>query len=272
MIKELRERTSVGMGKCKQALEKADGDVEKAIELLRKEGLSSAAKKEGRETKEGMICFAENDEAIAIVDIRAETDFVTQNDLFKDFAKQMADEALKTCPKDAAAFLEQKSQAEPEHTINEVRAHMVQRIGENIQIERVKVIKKDKGHSYGVYSHMGGQILCMAEISGSDKVSDLARNIAMHIAAEAPEYLDHSEVPEEIVKKEEEIAKSQVPGNKPPEIAKNIVTGKVRAALDQISLLKQKYVKDPSTTVEKFVAAEGKTMGSDLKVVSFMRW
>ncbi|MEX0961404.1 MAG: translation elongation factor Ts [Simkaniaceae bacterium] len=268
LIKELRDRTSVGMGKCKQALEKAEGDIEKAIEILRKEGMASAVKKESRETKEGMISVSENKSCLAIIEVNAETDFVIQNDLFKEYVSLMTEEVLATKPSSVEAFLAQKNKSDGAHTNDELRAQLIQRIGENIQIKRLKLLDKQKNHSYGTYIHAGGRIACIADIEGASDQEALAREIAMHIAAEAPDYLDHASVPAEMKAKEEEIAKSQVPGNKPPEIIEKIVSGKVKSVLDSLCLINQKYVKDPSMTVEKFVASKGK----DFKVASFLRW
>lgn len=270
LIKKLRERTNVSMGKCKDALVRAEGDIEKAIEILRKEGVVSAAKKEGRETKEGTIAIAENNDVIALVEINAETDFVAQNDLFREFVEEVVQEALATKPKDVDSFLQHKTKEGI--TIDEMRASMVQRIGENIQIRRLHIINKAKDHSYGIYSHMGGKIVCIADIAGASGEEALGKDVAMHIAAEAPEYLNHAEVPASFKEKEEEIARSQVPGNKPPEIVNKIVEGKIRASLDQICLLTQKFVKDPSQSVEAYVASEGKKRNHTLHVASFIRW
>lgn len=271
-IKELRERTSIGMGKCKQALEKADGDIEKAIEILRKEGMASAVKKEGRETKEGVIAVFENEQVLGFAEINSETDFVAKNDLFAEFVKNIGEELLVIQPATAEEFLAAKSTKDGSLTIDEMRAQMIQRIGENIRIQRIQVVKKEENHSYGHYSHMGGKIVCMAEIKGASDEGDLAREISMHIAAEAPEYLNHAAVPKELVEKEKEIAMSQVPGNKPPEIVEKIVQGKIRSTLDSLCLANQKYIKDPSLTVESFVAAEAKKKEKSLELTSFLRW
>ncbi|MDX8430769.1 MAG: translation elongation factor Ts [Candidatus Algichlamydia australiensis] len=271
-VKELRRRTSVGMGKCKQALEKAEGDIEKAIEILRKEGMASAVKKEGRETKEGVIAVFEDDQVLAFVEINAETDFVAKNDLFADFVKSVGIEVLAIKPKSAEEFLAAKSTQDSSLTLEEMRAQIIQRIGENIRIQRVELVEKKENHSYGHYSHMGGKIVCMAELKGASDEAALAREIAMHIAAESPEYLNHAAVPAEVIEKEKEIAMSQVPGNKPPEIAEKIVQGKIRSTIDAMCLVNQKYIKDPSQSVEKFVAAEAKKKGKTLELTSFLRW
>lgn len=271
-VKELRERTGVGMGKCKQALEKAGCDIEKAIEILRKEGMASAVKKEGRETKEGVIAVFENDQVLGFAEINSETDFVAKNDLFAEFVKTVGEDLLSIKPATVEEFLAAKSTKDSSLTVDELRSQMIQRIGENIRIQRIQVVKKQENHSYGHYSHMGGKIVCMAEIKGASDEGTLAREISMHIAAEAPEYLNHAAVPKELVEKEKEIAMSQVPGNKPPEIVEKIVQGKIRANLDSLCLANQKYIKDTSQTVEKFIESEAKKKGKSLELVSFLRW
>lgn len=187
MIKELRERTGVGMGKCKEALEEAKGDMELAIANLRKSGMASAVKKEGRETKEGMIASAESGDTIAVVEVNAETDFVAKNDRFKEFLKAIAEEVAKTNPSSLDAFLQQSYSKEPSLTIDQYRATFVQTIGENIQIRRLATFKKTPEKSFGVYSHMGGKILTFVEINGCNDQEALAKDIAMHIAAASPE-------------------------------------------------------------------------------------
>src|ERR1700733_12002761 len=163
MIQKLRKRTGVGIGKCKEALEKTKGDMEEAISLLRKMGIATAVKKEGRTANEGMIGTAQNQQTVAIIEVNAETDFVAKNDRFQDFLKNVAEEAAATKPESLEAFIKQKFSKDKELTIDEYRATIVQAIGENIQIRRVKVFSKDKNHSIGVYSHLGGKIVTVVE-------------------------------------------------------------------------------------------------------------
>ncbi|HEX2579217.1 MAG TPA: translation elongation factor Ts [Rhabdochlamydiaceae bacterium] len=271
MVKELRERTGVGMGKCKEALDQAQGDMEKAIDLLRKAGMASAVKKEGRETKEGMVVTAENKGNIALVEINAETDFVVQNDRFKQFAQDIAKEAADTKPASLEAFVQQKFSKDPALTIDEYRAVVMQSLGENIRIRRLQLFPKSSSDSIAIYSHMGGKIVTLVEVEGAAGQETLARDIAMHIAAEAPDYLNPEEVPADIKAREEEIARGQVAG-KPAAIMDKIVEGKLKAFYDQVCLLRQKYVKDNAITVENLVANEGKRLGMPLKIRRFVRW
>lgn len=271
MIKELRERTGVGMGKCKEALEEANGDMELAIANLRKAGMASAVKKEGRETKEGMIGISDHGQIVAIVEANAETDFVVKNDRFKQFLDNIAQEVAKTNPSSLDAFLQQKYSKDPSLTIDQYRATIVQTIGENIQIRRIMTLKKSPDRSLGVYSHLGGKIVTVVEITGSGKEEALAKDIAMHTAAAAPEYLNPEKVPQDIVNHEKEIARSQIQG-KPAHIAEKIVEGKINAYYDAACLVCQKYIRDDSMTIADLVNRQAKQSGHPLSVTNFIRW
>jgi elongation factor Ts len=271
MVKQLRERTGVGMGKCKEALEQANGDMENAIDILRKSGIASAVKKEGRETKEGTIGFADGKQAIAIIEVNAETDFVAQNDRFKQFLKDVCEEAAAVMPASLDALLNHPSRQDPSMTVDQQRALVIQSLGENIQAKRLKIFKKSHDVSVGIYSHMGGKIVVAVELTGGAGNEALARDIAMHAAAESPEYLRPEEVPQEIRSREEEIARSQVQG-KPAAIIDKIVEGKLKAFYDQACLLCQKYVKDNTQTITQLLEAESKRLGKPIAIRSFIRW
>ena len=167
MVKELRERSGVGMSKCKEALVESDGDMTKAIEFLRKKGLASAVKKEGRETKEGTIGFFETDSHISLVEVNSETDFVSKNEKFQKFVKELAEQAAQTKPASLDAFVKETYNIDPSLTIEEYRNLLIQSIGENIQISKLEIIHKNKNASYGIYSHMAGKIVTVVEITGS---------------------------------------------------------------------------------------------------------
>jgi elongation factor Ts len=271
MIKELRERTGVGMGKCKEALEEAKGDMELAIANLRKAGMASAVKKEGRETKEGMIGMAENGQTVAIVEVNAETDFVVRNERFKQFLDNIAEEVAKTNPPSLDAFLQQKYSKDPSLTVDQYRATVIQAIGENIQIRRILTLTKTPERSIGIYSHLGGKILTAVEITGSGNEEALAKDIAMHTAAAAPEYLSPDKVPQEIINNEKDIARSQIQG-KPANIIEKIVEGKINAYYDTYCLVRQKYIRDDSITITDLVNQRAKENGKPLTVSSFIRW
>lgn len=271
MIKELRDRTGVGMNKCKEALEKADGDMELAINNLRKDGIASAVKKEGRAANEGMIGVSESNQAVAIVEVNAETDFVVRNERFKQFLDEIASEVAKTQPKSLEDFKNQKFSKDSSLTVEEYRSTIVQAIGENIQIKRIKLIPKSSDKSIGIYSHMGGKIVTVVEISGSNSEESLAKDIAMHSAAAAPEYLSPAEVPETVLENERDVARGQMQG-KPANMLDKIVEGKINSYYDQACLLRQKYIKNDQVTITELVNQVAKTSGKPLKVTSFTRW
>jgi len=270
-IKELRDRTGVGMGKCKVALTEAEGDIEKAIDILRKQGLASAAKKEDRAAEEGAIFFAEAEDCVAIVEVNAETDFVVKNERFQEFAKAVAEEVASSQPESLEALMEKKCSKDPSMTIDELRGTVVQAIGENIQIKRFLVLSKSDNRSVGIYSHMGGRLVTAVEIKGADDVADLAKDIAMHVAAASPDFLKPELVPADVIEREKSIAREQLKG-KPENIMDKILDGKVNAFYDQHCLLHQKFIRDDSLTISELVKKRAEEKGKDLEVANFTRW
>ncbi len=271
MVKQLRERTGVGMGKCKEALDQAGGNIDAAIDLLRKAGMASAVKKEGRETNEGLIAAGESKDAVALVEVNSETDFVAQNEKFKQFMSDVAMEAAQTKSTSVDALSAQAYSKDPSITVDQYRSLVIQSLGENIQIRRLLVIQKSKDFSIGIYSHMGGKILCAVVLGGGDGQEALARDIAMHVAAESPDYLKPEEVPQVVREKEAEIARSQIQG-KPENMVEKIVEGKIKAFCDQVCLLCQKYVRDNSVSVSGLLERESKRLGKTLSIQAFYRW
>lgn len=271
MIKILRERTGVGMGKCKEALVLSMGDMEKAIDHLRKAGMAAGVKKEGRETKEGLILTGEDKGVLVLAEANVETDFVAQNDRFKHFLHDVVKQALETKPATLADFMNQPYFKDKSITIDQYRNLVIQALGENIQVRRLEVIHKHPNSSYGIYSHMGGKLVVMVEIEGASDQEGIAKEIAMHTAAENPDYLKPEEIPAHVLAREEEIAKSQVQG-KPANIVDKIVAGKIKAFIDQVCLINQKYVKDNSVTVQQFLDACAKKLGKPLSIRCFWRW
>lgn len=271
MIKELRERTGVGMGKCKEALEAANGDMELAIENLRKAGMATAVKKEGRATNEGMIAVSSQNSAIALVEVNAETDFVVKNDRFQQFLISLAEEIAQTKPATLEAFKNQKFSKDQRLTVEEYRTTLVQAIGENIQIRRLKLFNKGPNKSIGVYSHLGGKLVTVVEISGSNAEDNFAKEIAMHIAAASPEYLSEKDVPQSEIDKEKDIVKSQITG-KPENVVNKIVEGKINSFFDAVCLLRQKYIRDDSLSIKDLVNKQAKATGKPLEITGFLRW
>ncbi len=271
MIKGLRERTGVAMGKCKEALVLAEGDMEKAIDILRKAGMAAAGKKEGRETKEGMILAAEDKKHLVLAEANAETDFVVQNDRFKHFLHDCVKQALEGGARTLNDLLQEPYYKDKSITIDQYRNLVIQALGENIQLRRLEMISKHPDSSYGIYSHMGGKLVVLVEIAGSPDQDGIAKEIAMHVAAESPEYLSSKEIPPEVIQREEEIARSQIQG-KPAEIVEKIIAGKIKAYADQFCLVGQKYIKDSSVTVQQFLDICGKKIGKNLSIKCFWRW
>lgn len=270
MIKELRACTGVGMSKCKEALVESGGDMQKAIDYLRKAGMASAVKKEGRETKEGIIAAVEDKEAVALVEANAETDFVVNNERFKTFVDDIAQVAVAKKPTSIEEFQDLIYDEEKNLTIDQYRNLVIQSLGENIQIKKLEIIEKDPTTSMGIYSHMGGKIVTVVEISGSNSAEEIARDIAMHVAAENPEYIDAEDVPRSVREREEEIARSQIT-NKPDHVIEKIIAGKIQAFCNDFCLLCQKFVKDSSMSVEQYLAQNSKG-DTPLKVRRFWRW
>ena len=271
MIRELREKTGVGMGKCKEALVLAEGDLEKAVDVLRKAGMSAGVKKEGRETKEGLILTQEDKSSIVIAEANAETDFVAQNDRFKHFVHDCIKQALETKPKSLADFLVQPYFKDRSITIDQYRNLVIQALGENIQLKRLEIIHKHPNSSFGIYSHMGGKLVVIVEIEGASDHQEIAKEIAMHVAAENPDFLKPEEIPATVLAREEEIARSQVEG-KPANIVDKIVAGKLKAFTDQACLIHQKFIKDNSVTVQQFLDICAKKLGRPLSIRCFWRW
>jgi elongation factor Ts len=261
-VVRLREVSGVGMQDCKKALDEAGGDFELALEHLRKRGLAQAAKRATREAKEGVIRVREDSHRVVAVETNCETDFVVRNDDFRAFAESVTELAQHNHPSTLEALRE---------FCEEKRAQLVGKIGENIIVSRYNLIEKKEGHSYGVYVHGDGKIVCLVDIKGVNMV-DVAKEVAMHIAASFPQYLSPEDVPQEIVTKEEEIARAQIHG-KPDNVVQKIVEGKKNTFFGEVCLNKQKFIKDESLTIEEYVRKKGKEIGSgDLCIIhSFVR-
>ncbi len=271
MVKELREKTGVGMSKCKEALDQAGGDLQKAVDILRKAGMASGVKKEGRETKEGLIFAVEGKDAVALVEMNSETDFVAQTDKFKKFLSSLALCAVETKPSSLQELMSKPSKEDGSMTNEQYRNVLVQALGENIQCKRMEVIKKVPNTSYGIYFHMGGKLVTIVAMEGSLGEEGIAKEIAMHVAADSPDYLCAEEISSEVKVREEEIARSQVKG-KPENVVEKIVAGKMKAFFDEVCLLSQKFIKDNTVSVQQHVESYGKKVGKPMVVTRFWRW
>jgi elongation factor Ts len=257
MVKELRERTGSGMMECKKALQEAGGDIDLAIENMRKAGLAKADKKAGRVAAEGrvIINIADNGKSAAIVEVNCETDFVSGGDEFVTFAQGVAAAALADRPAAVDALV--GSKLDSGMTIEERRQEMVAKIGENIQVRRFEVVDSSGG-DFGSYLH-GTRIAVLVELEGGN--GDLAKDIAMHIAASRPVCVTEAEVPAELLEKEKEILRAQaLDSGKPADIVEKMLVGRVRKFLAEITLLGQPFVKDPDKTVEALLKEAGATV------------
>ena len=251
MVKELRERSGAGMMECKKALNEKGGDIEAAMEHLRVTGLAKADKKSGRIAAEGRIALAQDTGKAVLVEINSETDFVAKDANFLTFADEVAKTALASGAQDVEAL---KSAATSHgKTVEEGRQWLVAKIGENLQVRRMARI--DSAHNVGAYVH-GGRIGVLVELKGGDV--ELARGLAMHIAAMNPPYVSPDQVPADIVAKEKEIALAQVKDTgKPPEILEKMIGGKVNKVLSEMCLTGQAYVLDTNSTVDAVLKKAG---------------
>ena len=251
-VKELRERTGVGMMECKKALTETGGDMDAAIEHLRKTGLAKADKKAGRVAAEGIVVSAENEQRAILLEVNCETDFVAKDDSFQEFARQVAERALAVDAEDVAELNDQ--QIDDGETVETRRQALVARIGENVQLRRIASLPKD-GRAVASYIH-GGRIGALCAVSGGDQA--LARDLAMHIAAFAPIHRSPDEVPAEAVEQEKAILRAQAEGSgKPADIIEKMVEGRLRKHLAEVTLYGQPYLKDQETSVGEFLKQQG---------------
>ncbi len=252
MVKELRERTGLGMMDCKKALTEADGDMDAAIDLLRKNSAVKAAKKADRTAAEGLLAVRVSDDGKTgvLAEINIETDFAAKNEQFIAFVAKVADTALAKGTDDVAAL-----------GLEGERESLVQSIGENLSIRRVALIKVDSGRVVS-YLHTDQRKGTLVHIEGSDDV-ELGRDIAMHITATSPMVVAPAEVSADVIAKEREIFTAQAEeSGKPPEIIEKMIEGRIRKFLAEVSLTEQAFVKDPNTKVSALLKSAGASVGS----------
>ncbi|AME09750.1 MULTISPECIES: translation elongation factor Ts [Gemella] len=254
LVKELRERTGAGMMDCKKALQQTDGDVEKAIDYLRENGIAKAAKKADRIAAEGLSYIEVKGNKAVILEINSETDFVAKNEKFVALVKNVADAILTAEPKNLEEALKVEAQG---GTVEAVINEGIATIGEKLSLRRFEVVTKTDADAFGAYSHMGGKIGVLTLVEGSTDET-AAKDVAMHIAALAPRYLDESEVPADVLEHEKKVLTEQALNEgKPANIVEKMIAGRINKFLEEITVVKQKFVKDDSFTVEKFVASKG---------------
>ena len=273
---ELRRQTDCGMMECKKALVKADGDINKAIEILREEGLATAAKKAGRIAAEGMVYAVATANGAVVVEVNAETDFVAKNDKFVEFTKDLANVVAEQKPADVEALMGCKM---GEGTVDEALKALILVIKENIKVRRF--VRYEGVCS--AYVHGGGThgILVNFEttngIEAKDEFAAYGKDVAMQVAAANPSYVDEAAVPAEVVAKEKEILLAQMANdpknaNKPDAVKQKMIEGKIKKFFKENCLVDQEFVKDSDLTVAQYTAKVAKDLGGDIKIVKFTRF
>ncbi|KIH76589.1 translation elongation factor Ts (EF-Ts) [Geoalkalibacter ferrihydriticus] len=275
MVAELRDKTGAGMMDCKKALTEAGGNMEEAVDLLRKKGLSAAAKKSGRVAAEGLIAAAGEGASGVLVEVNAETDFVAKNDAFQKFTAAVAEVVLREAPADVEAL---KALAFPgtDRSVGEELTHQIATIGENMNIRRFVRFEATPG-VVASYVHGGGKIGTLVELKTeqdqSEDVRSLAKQLAMHVAAANPQYLVRDEVPADVLDRERDIMATKAKeSGKPDNIIPKIVEGQLNKFYGDICLTEQAYVIDPDQKVEQVVKALAKQLGVDVKLTRFARF
>ena len=262
LVKELRERTGAGMMECKKILTETDGDIELAIEELRKRGAAQADKKAGRIAAEGTIVTLVEANKGAAVEINSETDFSAKDEFFITFSNHVANAVLTNNPADMDAL--SASAIESGGTVEEARQALISKIGENIGVRRFEIIEAGDNEVVGSYQH-GNKISVLVKLAGGN--IDLAKDIAMHVAASNPVCVSADDVPAELLDKEREIFAAQAADSgKPAEIMEKMVEGRIRKYLNEVTLLGQPFVKDPDTTIDKLLKSAGAS------VIEFVRY
>ena len=283
MVKELREMTGAGMMDCKKALGETNGDMDKAVEFLREKGLATAQKKAGRIAAEG-ICktlVAADEKSAVVVEVNAETDFVAKNEKFQDYVAQVAEAAMETEAATTEEFLASTWKFDAEKTVQEALSAQIAVIGENMNIRRFTKVTEENGF-VASYTHMGGKIGVLVDVETdvvNDDIKEMARNVAMQIAALKPEYTNSSEVSADYIAHEKEILLAQIMNDpkesqKPEKVIQGMINGRINKELKEICLLDQTYVKaeDGKQSVAKYVAEVAKANNANVTVKGFVRF
>jgi len=280
-INELRKTTGAGMLDCKKALEEVGGEMEQAIDYLRKKGLAAASKKAGRAATEGMVAAAVSADGSTgvLVEINSETDFVAKNDKFQAFVKQVADHVLQKNPANLEELMAQPFAGDPSKTVQTLVTEAISVIGENMQLRRFASFSATGG-AVGTYIHAGGKIGVLVEagcdnaaICSSEGFATVLKDVAMHIAAASPQFLCRDEVSADVLEREKEIYRSKArETGKPDAIIEKIIGGQVNKFYGDICLLEQVYVKDTDKTVQQYLDASGKQLGCSISLKRFTKF
>lgn len=281
LVKELREITGAGMMACKKALTETAGDMDKAVEYLREQGLAGAEKKAGRIAAEGVSFTKISDDGKTgvVVEVNAETDFVAKNEKFQNFVKEVAAQALKTSATDIDSFLQEKWDLDPSKTVSEQLSATISVIGEDMNIRRFTKITEENGFVQD-YIHSGGRIGVLLQVKSTvvnDAIKDMAKNLAMQIAALNPKYITRAEVDQEYLKNEKEIllaaAKNEKP-NAPEKVLLGMVEGRLNKELQEVCLVDQVYVRaeDGKQKVGQYLESVAKAQNAEISLVRFVRY
>ena len=261
MVKELRERTGAGMLDCKKALEKNDGDIEKAIDFLREKGMAQAAKKAGRIAAEGLCSIEVNGNEAVIFELNSETDFVAKNKQFLDLLDKVGNTILNSNATNTEEALKVEANGV---TVEQMLIDATATIGEKISLRRVSRVVKEDAQAFGAYKHMGGRIAVLAVLAKQD--DEVAKDIAMHIAAQNPKYLNRNEVDQETLEHEKHVLTQQaLQEGKPANIVEKMVVGRLNKFLQDICLVDQPFVKDTDQKVSQYLKS------NQNEVLSFIR-
>lgn len=277
MVKELREITGAGMMDCKKALTETNGDTEKAIEVLREKGLAAAAKKSGRIAAEGIVetYISEDQKSASIVEVNCETDFVAANEEFKALVTNIAKQAVNTKATDVETFVDEKYIGSEEGTIKDAVTALVAKLGENMSVRRFKKLSVENGIIES-YIHGDGKIGVLVKLEcekESEVLNEVAKDVAMQVAAVNPPFLDRTFVDEETLEKEREIYRVQALNEgKPEKIVEKMVEGRINKYYKENCLVEQVWVKNSDYTIEKYVKEKSKEIGADIKVADFVRF
>ena len=283
LVKELREMTGAGMMDCKKALTATDGDMDKAVEFLREKGLATAQKKAGRIAAEGIVMLkvSEDGKKAVAVEVNAETDFVAKNEKFQGYVAQVAELALNTKAADIDAFMEEEWTFSESATVKEELAHQIATIGENMNIRRFAQVTEENGF-VASYTHMGGKIGVLVDVETdvvNDDLKEMAKIVAMQIAALRPQYTNRDEVSADYIAHEKEILMAQIQNDpkesqKPEKVINGMIEGRISKELKEVCLVDQVYVKaeDGKQTVAKYLEEVSKAAGCTVKVKRFVRF
>lgn len=279
LVKELRDQTGAGFGECKAALTEAQGNVEEAVKVLRKRGLAAAGKKAGRITSEGLVLAHVDGAKGVLVEVNCETDFVAQTDEFKTFVRDVAKLIESSNAASVEALNELKWPGDAEgHTVAQVIATKIAKIGENISVRRFERFNAGASEVLGSYIHGNGKIGVITQVSADKSearaaAESVAREIAMHAAAAEPRFVRREQVTEQDLATEKEIARDQaLKSGKPEAVVEKIVAGKMEKFYGETVLLEQPFVRDDKVTIGQLLKQTGKDAGATLDVVNFVRY